>query len=164
MQLKNQLPALELSNLHLASCAEQCVRMLQMQSLLLAFTVVLVGVFVWVFGDKGRSCWAFLIYSLGEIPLQIIGAAVAWHMCFLYMPKDVENDPVIQVSQCQSCAVSALNLDHRGFACAAMQAVLDAWVMYACLYASRVRLPMACKLGSHGFPCLKAFQVTDTCQ
>ncbi|KAK9799340.1 hypothetical protein WJX73_007370 [Symbiochloris irregularis] len=66
-------------------------------SLLLAFTVVLVGTYVWVFGDKGRSCWAFLIYSLGEIPLQIIGAAVAWHMCFLYMPKDVESDPVIQV-------------------------------------------------------------------
>ncbi|KAK9804066.1 hypothetical protein WJX73_001449 [Symbiochloris irregularis] len=70
---------------------------LQARSILLAFKVVLVGTFVLRFGTGKFACWTFVINDLGVIPLEIIGVAVAWHFCFLYMPKDAESDPVIQV-------------------------------------------------------------------
>ena len=34
---------------------------------------------------------------MGLLPLQLVGAALAWELCWLHMPKDPDSDPIIQV-------------------------------------------------------------------
>ena len=85
---------------------------LQTRSVLLAFKVVTIGTVILRFVGARRSCWDWVVTGLGEIPLQLVGAAVAWQFCYLYMPKNGASDPVLQVCGGADTGVSGSGCVH----------------------------------------------------
>lgn len=69
----------------------------QLRSVMLAFKIVLISNTLLRFLGHRMVCWTYIMTAFGEVPMEIIGAGVAWHFCWLYAPKDAKRDPVVQV-------------------------------------------------------------------
>ena len=76
---------------------------MQMRSVFLVFKVMFVTSVALV-ASKGSPCWTYTLNWMGMLPMEIVGAALAWELCWLYMPKDPDHDPVLQASlHCYCC-------------------------------------------------------------
>ena len=52
---------------------------------------------------------AFLFYA-GMLPMQLIATALSWENLWLFMPKDPEADPVLQVRIHHSCQIQIFSM------------------------------------------------------
>lgn len=68
----------------------------QLQGVLLVFKFIFVVTVVLWFVEVD-TCWSFITTWTGLLPLQIVGAALAWQLCWYYMPKDPKSHMLMQV-------------------------------------------------------------------
>ncbi|KAK9808474.1 hypothetical protein WJX73_010216 [Symbiochloris irregularis] len=68
---------------------------LQLQGVLLVFKFISITTVVLWFVN-GNTCWSYITTWTGLLPLQVVGAALVWQLCWLYMPKDPKSDMLMQ--------------------------------------------------------------------
>ncbi|KAK9808451.1 hypothetical protein WJX73_006949 [Symbiochloris irregularis] len=68
---------------------------LQLQGVLLVFKFIFITTVVLWFVEV-NTCWSYITTWTGLLPLQVVGAALVWQLCWLYMPKDPKSDMLMQ--------------------------------------------------------------------